>query len=318
MGRGRGARRRRAGGAADPRQALGAVRRARRARSSRCRSPSPRRAVHAARPGPRATTRSPGSPARRLRAGVAVRWVLSLAMDTTIPAGYVPARTHRPTTQTPSPSCCAPASSPTSGAAREHGRRREGGMGDAGARARARRLGRAGRRRRAGRVRARDGADLLVAVHPESDRARPRDRAAACRAERRARARAARVVATVRARRPNTARARRSCWRRAGGRCTTTSACEIAAQGRAAAAAGRGARVRRASSDVEEVWHLVQGAYSDVEGHLPQSLEGWRATAMDKPELGSRSSGCCCTTPTGSSGWRWASAATPGRSASAS
>jgi mycothiol synthase len=35
--------------------------------------------------------------------------------------------------------------------------------------------------------------------------------------------------------------------------------------------------------DVEEVWHLIQGAYSDVEGHLPQSLEGWRATAMDKP-----------------------------------
>jgi GNAT superfamily N-acetyltransferase len=35
--------------------------------------------------------------------------------------------------------------------------------------------------------------------------------------------------------------------------------------------------------DAEEVWHLVQGAYSDVEGHLPQSLEGWRATAMGKP-----------------------------------
>ena len=35
--------------------------------------------------------------------------------------------------------------------------------------------------------------------------------------------------------------------------------------------------------DVEQVWHLVQGAYSDVEGHLPQSLEGWRVTAMDKP-----------------------------------
>src|SRR5687768_11757480 len=35
--------------------------------------------------------------------------------------------------------------------------------------------------------------------------------------------------------------------------------------------------------DTEEVWHLVQGAYSGVEGHLPQSLEGWRATGMDKP-----------------------------------
>jgi mycothiol synthase len=35
--------------------------------------------------------------------------------------------------------------------------------------------------------------------------------------------------------------------------------------------------------DTEEVWHLVQGAYSGVEGHLPQSLEGWRATGIDKP-----------------------------------
>lgn len=35
--------------------------------------------------------------------------------------------------------------------------------------------------------------------------------------------------------------------------------------------------------DAEQVWHLVQGAYTGVEGHLPQSLEGWRATAMDKP-----------------------------------
>jgi GNAT superfamily N-acetyltransferase len=44
-----------------------------------------------------------------------------------------------------------------------------------------------------------------------------------------------------------------------------------------------------AQRDTEEVWHLVQGAYSGVEGHLPQSLEGWRATGMDKagwdPEL---------------------------------
>jgi ribosomal protein S18 acetylase RimI-like enzyme len=35
--------------------------------------------------------------------------------------------------------------------------------------------------------------------------------------------------------------------------------------------------------DTEQVWHLVQGAYSGVEGHLPQSLEGWRATVIDKP-----------------------------------
>jgi mycothiol synthase len=35
--------------------------------------------------------------------------------------------------------------------------------------------------------------------------------------------------------------------------------------------------------DTEQVWHLIQGAYSGVEGYLPQSLEGWRASAMEKP-----------------------------------
>ena len=35
--------------------------------------------------------------------------------------------------------------------------------------------------------------------------------------------------------------------------------------------------------DTEQVWHLVQGAYSGVEGYLPQSLEGWRASVLDKP-----------------------------------
>jgi len=34
--------------------------------------------------------------------------------------------------------------------------------------------------------------------------------------------------------------------------------------------------------DAEEVWHLVQGAYAGVEGHLPQSLESWRATGIEK------------------------------------
>jgi mycothiol synthase len=35
--------------------------------------------------------------------------------------------------------------------------------------------------------------------------------------------------------------------------------------------------------DVEPVWHLIQGAYTGVEGYLPQTLDGWRATGMDKP-----------------------------------
>jgi mycothiol synthase len=36
-------------------------------------------------------------------------------------------------------------------------------------------------------------------------------------------------------------------------------------------------------SDLEPVWQLVQGAYAPVEGFLPQSLEAWRATTLDKP-----------------------------------
>src|SRR5215207_7146229 len=43
------------------------------------------------------------------------------------------------------------------------------------------------------------------------------------------------------------------------------------------------AREFDAERDAEQVWHLVEGAYSDVEGHLPQTLESWRATAMGKP-----------------------------------
>src|SRR5829696_4692428 len=43
------------------------------------------------------------------------------------------------------------------------------------------------------------------------------------------------------------------------------------------------AREFDAERDTEQVWHLVEGAYSEVEGHLPQTLESWRATAMGKP-----------------------------------
>jgi ribosomal protein S18 acetylase RimI-like enzyme len=37
--------------------------------------------------------------------------------------------------------------------------------------------------------------------------------------------------------------------------------------------------------DAEEVWHLVQGAYAGVEGFLRQSLEGWLATGVEKPDF---------------------------------
>jgi ribosomal protein S18 acetylase RimI-like enzyme len=43
------------------------------------------------------------------------------------------------------------------------------------------------------------------------------------------------------------------------------------------------ARAFVAEHDTEAVWHLVQGAYAEVEGHLPQTLDGWRATALDAP-----------------------------------
>jgi len=43
------------------------------------------------------------------------------------------------------------------------------------------------------------------------------------------------------------------------------------------------ARAFDAQRDTEQVWHLVQGAYSEVDGHLAQTLEGWCATAMEKP-----------------------------------
>ncbi len=35
--------------------------------------------------------------------------------------------------------------------------------------------------------------------------------------------------------------------------------------------------------DTEGLWHLMQGAYADVEGHLTQSLEAWKASTMEAP-----------------------------------
>jgi GNAT superfamily N-acetyltransferase len=37
------------------------------------------------------------------------------------------------------------------------------------------------------------------------------------------------------------------------------------------------------AADLEPVWHLVQSCYTGHEGFLPQTLEGWRATTLDKP-----------------------------------
>ncbi len=43
------------------------------------------------------------------------------------------------------------------------------------------------------------------------------------------------------------------------------------------------ARRSTPSATPRRLWHLVQGAYADVEGHLPQSLEAWQASGMEKP-----------------------------------
>jgi mycothiol synthase len=37
------------------------------------------------------------------------------------------------------------------------------------------------------------------------------------------------------------------------------------------------------ATDTEPVWRLVQEAYAPLEGFLPQSLEGWRASTLGKP-----------------------------------
>ena len=41
------------------------------------------------------------------------------------------------------------------------------------------------------------------------------------------------------------------------------------------------ARVVDRAADAEAVWHLIEGAHSDVEGHLPQSFEAAAARAFE-------------------------------------
>ena len=123
------------------------------------------------------------------------------------------------------------------------------------------------------------GADLLVAVHPDST-GRGLGTELRVRAERRARARAARVVRQFV---PTANTAARILLLDAGWWPVHHYFRMQIALKDAPPPPPVLARAFEEERDVEEVWHLVQGAYSDVEGHLPQSLEGWRATAMDKP-----------------------------------
>jgi GNAT superfamily N-acetyltransferase len=123
------------------------------------------------------------------------------------------------------------------------------------------------------------GADLLVAVHPE---ACGRGIGSALRqaAERRAGARGTRVVRQFV---PTAGTAARALLLEAGWWPVHHYFRMQIALEDAPAPPSVLARTFDEQRDTEHVWHLIQGAYTGVEGYLPQSLEGWRATGIDKP-----------------------------------
>jgi mycothiol synthase len=122
------------------------------------------------------------------------------------------------------------------------------------------------------------GADLLVAVHPEAGE-RGLGTELRLEAERHARARGVRVVRQFV---PTANTAARVLLLDAGW-WPVQHYFRMRIELKDAPSPPRVLARRFEPRDTEQVWHLVQGAYSGVEGHLPQSLEGWRATGMDKP-----------------------------------
>ncbi len=122
------------------------------------------------------------------------------------------------------------------------------------------------------------GADLLVAVHPEAT-GRGLGTELRLEAERRARARGTRVARQFV---PAANTAARVLLLEAGWWPVHHYFRMLIALKDAPPAPRVLARTLE-ERDTEQVWHLVQGAYTGVEGYLPQTLEGWRATAMDKP-----------------------------------
>jgi len=122
------------------------------------------------------------------------------------------------------------------------------------------------------------GSDLLVAVHPDAA-GRGLGRALRETAEQRARARGARVVRQFI---PSTNTAARIHLLEAGWWPVHHYFRMRTDLKDAPPRPDVLARTFNPDRDADEVWHLIQGAYAGVEGHLPQSLESWRATGMDK------------------------------------
>lgn len=123
------------------------------------------------------------------------------------------------------------------------------------------------------------GADILVAVHPEAS-GRGIGTELRLAAERRARARGARVVRQFV---PTANTGARALLLEAGWWPVHHYFRMQIALKEAPPRPSVLVRGFDKGRDVEQVWHLIQGAYSGVEGYLPQSLEGWSATALGKP-----------------------------------
>jgi len=122
------------------------------------------------------------------------------------------------------------------------------------------------------------GPDLLVAVHPDAT-GRGLGTELRLEAERRARARGARVVRQFV---PSANTAARALLLE-GGWWPVHHYFRMLIALKDAPPAPRVLARPFDEHDTEPVWHLVQGAYSGVEGYLPQSLEGWCASVIDKP-----------------------------------
>lgn len=123
-----------------------------------------------------------------------------------------------------------------------------------------------------------DGADLVVAVHPEATR-RGLGTELRERAERHARARGCRVVRQFV---PSAATAARAHLLGAGWWPAHHYYRMRIDLKHAPPPPAVLARTFDRERDAEEVYHLVQGALAPIEGNLPMSLESWCATGPDK------------------------------------